>query len=203
MKPRVQGCQAAWRLVCLIALAPSTLLAGPSERPVDPVALRLAAAYLWCIDLDCTTKLNALVRLGSPAVPPLIAALQGKPDPKLAVNASGPPSPVRICIALGRLRDPRATPALEGVLGSEHAVLRAQALMAIGRIGDRSAITSVTLRLRDDDAYVRESAAQALAEIGRTGERAALQAALAAETSSNARTAMAQALRRIEEHPQR
>jgi HEAT repeat protein len=101
--------------------------------------LEVIAAYLSCIDLDCNSKLESIRNVGSPAVPPLVALLEGKAPPALP-GVTGPPDLVRVSIALGRLNDTRAVGVLERALEHPNPVLRAQALVALGSIGDRAGI---------------------------------------------------------------
>jgi HEAT repeat protein len=126
----------------------------------------------------------ALVRIGPPVVPALIAVQQGEnrlrkfhafeilgdigdrravelllqmiqsPDPALVNGA---------IIALGQIKVAAATPALISVLKDGiYADWRSNAATALGKINDRGAIEALVLALHDDDSSVRCEAAQAL-----------------------------------------
>ncbi len=67
-------------------------------------------------------------------------------------------------VALGRLADPRALPALEEALhGDGSYAVRAAACAALGRIGDPVALPALIDALGDSDEYVRTAAEEALA----------------------------------------
>ena len=108
---------------------------------------------------------EALVRFGAPAVELLIAQLS---DEDLNTRRSA-------VIALGRIGDRRAVPALVSLLASDDRDLLVHIEGALSRIGDARAFEPLLLRLGDDDAAVRQAAIGALNSIGdpRMGARMA------------------------------
>lgn len=106
-------------------------------------------------DQDLTVQnsaIEALVKTGTPAVEPLIAALKDKY------------SVARVCAAeaLGKIKDPRAVEPLIAALKDTDANVRQSATTALGRIQDPRAVEPLIASLRDPDASVRTSAAAAL-----------------------------------------
>lgn len=97
--------------------------------------------------------IHILKRIGSPAVPHLVAAL-GRPD-GLIVE--------RVCWALGDIRDSTAVPGLVAVAAHERWQVRDQAIGALGKIGEpgRGASEAVMSGLADSIGQVRKSAAVA------------------------------------------
>jgi HEAT repeat protein len=100
---------------------------------------------------------EALVRFGGPAVTLLIGQLTSEDvDVKRAA-----------VVALGRMGDARATPALTALLLDEdERPLWASVAGALARIGDRSPFEALLSRLGDHDAAVRQAAIGALNSIG-------------------------------------
>lgn len=98
----------------------------------------------------------ALERLGEEAVPSLLEELKDE-------DISGKKR-VNIVYALGRLgpKAREAVPALLPFLGSPEPDLRAVAAIALGKIGDPSAIPAISPLADDDSRWVRKSAAGAL-----------------------------------------
>jgi HEAT repeat protein len=97
-----------------------------------------------------------LVRIGAPAVEPLIAALQ---DEKDAVRQAA----VKV---LGEIGDARVVEGLLTRLEDESWIVRGSAAEALGRIGDARAVEGLLTQLEDEDEGVRGSAAEALGRIG-------------------------------------
>lgn len=97
--------------------------------------------------------IHILRRIGSPAVPHLVAAL-GRPD-GLVVQ--------RVCWALGDIKDSTAVPGLVAVADHERWQVRDQAIGALGKIGEagRGAAEAVMSGLADSIGQVRKSAAVA------------------------------------------
>ena len=69
--------------------------------------------------------------------------------------------------ALGSIRDPRAVRHIIDVMERDRNVeVRWVAALALGNIGDPSAIPPLLLALRDQERYIRSSAAMALERLG-------------------------------------
>jgi len=99
---------------------------------------------------------EALARLGparAEALPGLVRALSAGQARQRAAAAR----------TLGLLQARDAVPALAGALGDDEAAVRAQAALALARIGEAGeALPALRTALRDDDPWVREEAARAL-----------------------------------------
>jgi HEAT repeat protein len=110
------------------------------------------------------------VRIGKPAVKPLIADLQDS-DPLVRSNAVK---------ALGAIKDPRAVKPLIAVLNDNDPLIQRQAVEALGRINDLLALGPLigVLEDREKKPYVRMSAAEALGSMGDSGAVEPLVAAL-------------------------
>ncbi|MGD8313785.1 MAG: HEAT repeat domain-containing protein [Syntrophobacterales bacterium] len=98
------------------------------------------------------------VRIGKPAVRPLIADLKDN-DPLVRSNAVK---------ALGAIEDPRAVKPLIAVLDDIDPLIQRQAVKALGRINDLRAVEPLigVLEDREKKPYVRMSAAEALGSMG-------------------------------------
>jgi HEAT repeat protein len=96
---------------------------------------------------------TALGQIGSPeAVLPLMEALRSEPWLQYpAIHA------------LGEIGDPRAAPALIGLLGDEF--FRGPVLEALGRLGDRDVLPDVLPHLYDPEPAIRNAAVRAVVEI--------------------------------------
>ncbi len=99
---------------------------------------------------------DILTRLGSPAVPPLIRALQDE-DGWVRREAAQ---------ALGEIKDARAVPPLIRALQDEDEGVREAAAEALGKIGDAQAVPTLIQALQDKNEEVRKAAAEALGKIG-------------------------------------
>lgn len=104
--------------------------------------------------------LRDLERIGTPAVPALIEALQDK-DVRVRVYAAD------VLGALGS-KAQEAVPALAKALKDPDQYVRASAAEALHEIGSQAkdAVTELIGALKDEDRYVRYSAADALGRIG-------------------------------------
>jgi HEAT repeat protein len=129
---------------------------------------------------------EALVKIGSPSVNPLIVALKDKDSDvrKSAVEALakiGSPSVNPLIVALkdrdayargnaaeslGKIKDNRAVDPLIGALKDKEPYVRGRAAVALGEVRDGRAVNPLIGALKDEDSYVRESAAWALGGIG-------------------------------------
>lgn len=104
---------------------------------------------------------RALGTMGADATLPLIHVL-GYPDINTRLGAIE---------ALGAIRDPRAISVLAAILAShETSELRWAAALALGEIGDRTAVPALLAALRDTNRYVRYGAAKALEQVGWSAE---------------------------------
>jgi HEAT repeat protein len=99
---------------------------------------------------------EALVKIGTPAVPALIQAL-GDSDSAVRCAAAW---------ALGDLGDPQAMPALIQALEDLDEAVRRAAAKALGDLGDPQAIPALIKALRDRSENVRRAAAEALGKLG-------------------------------------
>lgn len=75
-------------------------------------------------------------------------------------------------LALGLLRDKKATPKLTPLLDDEHEQVRAAAIDALGQIGDVSAIGPLLARLNDPTRHERARLVQSLRGFGENATRA-------------------------------
>ncbi|MGE0193573.1 MAG: HEAT repeat domain-containing protein [Planctomycetota bacterium] len=138
---------------------------GEGDRPIylgtdrmqERVRERLAAAST-CGEAERQRIAIDLLRLGEPAVAPLIEAL-ADPDPGVRVLA---------CFVLGQLRDARALDALAARLDDPAQGVRHEAATALLRNGDRRGVDVLLAALEDGDCLVRARAIQVLHEV--TGE---------------------------------
>jgi len=95
----------------------------------------------------------ALLRIGAPAVEPLIQALKDK-DPVIRFGAAD---------ALGGIGDRRAVGPLIEALNDEDDAVRAWAALGLGKIGDERAVEPLTEALKDD--AVQKFAKEALEKL--------------------------------------
>jgi HEAT repeat protein len=127
----------AWRDAEAIA-ALAALLDDPRHRALRPRAIQ------------------ALGRMGSPAAPPLLSALQ---------TARSDGARIEIVDALGRTGAPEAVGRLSALLSpSASPELRVRVAAALGAIGDGSAVPTLIALLSDEAAPVRYYAVRSLAE---------------------------------------
>jgi HEAT repeat protein len=166
-------------------------------RAVDPLILALknpAWEHDWH---DTAAAADALARLGTPAVGPLIAALGWhskvvRVSAAGALGAIGQPAIQPLVVLLGDADlETRETagqilveigadaidPLIEA-LHDEQTGKRQRAATVLGEICDRRAVEPLTLALADPMAGVRQAAAKSLGEIGDPSAAGALAAAL-------------------------
>ncbi|GIK67653.1 MAG: hypothetical protein BroJett018_54470 [Chloroflexota bacterium] len=128
---------------------------------------------------------SALGRIGTPAVDPLILALQ---DADSGVRRA-------VAEALGEIGNPRAVDPLILALQDADSGVRRAAADALGQIGDPRAVDPLIKSLRDSHSGVRRAAAQAL---GKIGDPAVAPLIIALQdTDSGVRQVTAQALGKI------
>lgn len=132
---------------------------------------------------------DALVRIGTPAVGPVAEALRGEGDgakwelvvtlrriregravEPLIQTLKDEDRRVRIeaMEALGEIGDVRAVEPLVGALKDAYSTVRMSAADALGRIGDAGAVEPLFQSVWDEDVAVRERAAEALGKMGET-----------------------------------
>jgi HEAT repeat protein len=104
----------------------------------------------------CQAAEEALVKIGTPAVPHLCQALR---DIDSNVREAA-------CRALGQIGDLQAVPHLCQALRDSNVAVREAACRALGRIGDRQAVPHLIQTLGDSVSYVRSTACWALGAIG-------------------------------------
>lgn len=126
-----------------------------NEPAMDSIAALGEAAVPFLVDKFTTksarerwTIIWILQRIGSPAVPHLVGALD-RPD-GLVVQ--------RICWALGDIGDSAAVDPLIGVTDHERWQVREQAIEALGKIGSKRADDAVMKGLADTIGQVRKAA---------------------------------------------
>lgn len=151
------------------------LLADPDEtvrsvaaralaRIGTPEAARILAKTLG--DPSELTRLRVaenLERIGRPAVEPLVEVLEGPHG----AGEGGLHGPVQAARVLGHLRASEAREVLGGAaLGGEDVDLRAQATLALGKIGDPEDVPKLLAACQDKAWPVRSQAANALGMIG-------------------------------------
>lgn len=175
-------------LILLVALAIRANAEGPLQKRVDSLFLIASSGEVMFKDLvqpavdslaamgtdavpALTEKLNTksarervtlmqvLKKIGSPAVPHLMAALRLSDG--LAVE--------RACMALGEIADSSATVSLAAVASHRRWQVREQALGALGRIKNNRGADAVSAGLADSIGQVRKSAAVACGQL-RLGE---------------------------------
>lgn len=98
---------------------------------------------------------DSIVKMEEPAVLELLDVLSDS-DPGLVLEA---------VVLLGRLKNPRAVPALMQVAETRSPLFRAHAAESLGSIGDRRAVPVLNRLLRDPDPAIRVNAAGALVHI--------------------------------------
>jgi len=136
------------------------LAAGCRARPKEPTVDELLAALAGPDEQKSGEARLALIALGEPAAPGLIALL-GSADPRLRLRAA-----VTLWMLAEKGRS--AVPALAHALGDADVEVRRAVAMALGNMGSQAspAVPALTRALRDSDGSVRQYAAKALGAIG-------------------------------------
>lgn len=112
-------------------------------------------------------SVEALTKIGEPAVVPLIEALEDQSEGVRQVVAT----------ALGKFHDPRVVQPLIRALGDKHWPTRKGAATALGKIGDGSAVKPLLGALEDETEWVREAVVKALDQLGYQADGAPVAAA--------------------------
>ena len=140
--------------------------------PAIPFLISVLDDRIWLGWLGLTRTneeaAKALVKIGEPAVEPLISSLKGT-NWRIRVRAA---------LALGEIKDSRAAEPLLAILKDEDHIIRASAVMALAKIIDPSAMEPLIAALKDEDAFVRIAAARALGYLKDPRASEALLAAL-------------------------
>jgi HEAT repeat protein len=97
-------------------------------------------------------------------------------------------------IALGNLRDVRATRVVEEMLNDPDTVVRANAAAALGKIGDRSVLPSLQKALSDKKHLVRWDVVRALGTMGDSSVVPDLARVVVRDPNANVRRAAVEAL---------
>jgi len=151
--------------------------------------------YLLLQPSDDPHWFENLLSMGSEKILPILSEI---------VMSQETPDPVRgrAVIALGHLRDTRATAVLIDALHSDNAVLRAWTVTALGRINEASPVIVEQLveRLTDADGYVRRSSAEALGKLGSVGALPDLEAMAKNDSNEVNRQIAASAIEKIKEN---
>jgi HEAT repeat protein len=129
----------------------------PACFAAEPTAAELAAQLKASEPATQYAAADELADLGpkaATALPQLIAALESK-DPELRWRSAR---------ALGVIDNPRAAEALRKHAADSEAVVRAQAIFALGRleVKDKESVGAIVARLTDQDKDVRRACVRAL-----------------------------------------
>lgn len=187
-------------------------MARPTTRTV--ASLALLAVFLACRSKPAGPNIPALIndlqnpdpavsgkanleliRIGEPAVPPLIEMLKSD-DVRFRTLAA------TALWGMGE-KGRAAVPALASLLGDKEASVRVAAAMALENMGPdaAAAVPALIPALRDRDGKVRQWAAKALGKIGPAAEKAVPALTRAAKTEG-IQQAAEEAIRRIRgQHP--
>jgi HEAT repeat protein len=113
-----------------------------AAKGVAALAARLEAPLVEARE-RAVEALGEIGPAASPAVPRLVPLLRSDPEPALRLG---------VAVALGRIRDPEAVPALLEAMRGEDTKLRALAVEALGGIGVRAseAVPDLVAALADD-----------------------------------------------------
>ena len=105
--------------------------------------------------------------LGSPGWHSAMAQPAAKPADQLIQDLGNPDWAVRsdAVSTLGKMKDPRAVPALIKALQDPKGYVRRRAASALGEIKDPRAIDPLIQALHDPESYVRRKAAAALGKV--------------------------------------
>ena len=106
---------------------------------------------------DQFKALNVLIKIGEPAVPALIKALQDQSNPFTRRWEAAK--------ALGVIKDERAVEPLIKAMSDENEVVRRVTAEALGRLGDKRAIPVLKEALKDKSWRVRRNAAESLEKL--------------------------------------
>lgn len=125
------------------------------ERAVEPLMSILRDEENYSDHLRSDSG-NALVKIGKPAVEPLIAALKEDDSSTRCLAAD----------ALGSIGDRRALEPLIAALKDNDPWVRSGSTDALGKLGDKRAVEPLVILLKEDIAKIRSDAANALKKLG-------------------------------------
>jgi HEAT repeat protein len=154
------------------AVVAHTLAALGTEGAIEALVKGLGTPETMPVAIE------ALRRVGTPAVPALLGALR-----KRAVAAPA----ARV---LGAIGHPMATPALVRLLGVDSEAIRTSAVQALGRLADPRAARAVAQRLADDSGQVVLAALRALRRLGAKEQWEPIAAQLEAKAPEHRRAAL-------------
>jgi HEAT repeat protein len=132
---------------------------GGTSMALQEAVRTLAEQSQWgvlCRALTSDQVRDAIVQLGSSAVPALIDALR---DDDTEIRQAA-------CTALGQIRDKAPVPSLIARLKDTNRDVRIAACTALGQIRDSSAVPALISTLYDKEVDVRIAATDALVNIG-------------------------------------
>ncbi|ODS33014.1 MAG: heat repeat-containing PBS lyase [Candidatus Scalindua rubra] len=145
---------------------------GARAAPAIPFLIGALDDRIWLGWLGLTRTneeaTKALVKIGEPAVSPLISSLKVE-NRRIRVRAA---------LALGEIKDSRAVKPLITTLKDKDHVIRASAVVALAKINDLRVMEPLLISLKDEDAFVRIAAAKALGNLKDTRIAKTLIAAL-------------------------
>lgn len=119
----------------------------------------------------------ALFQLGKPAVQPLIDTYDGKNPVVSTMKLDAAVVPAKIAMVLGDIADPAGIPVIHKVMAFDEAqssmgmgpLAKANAVRALGLLGDKSAVPDLLKGIYDIDVSTREFPTEALGLIGDRG----------------------------------
>lgn len=109
-------------------------------------------------EYDRRRAVESLVKIGSPAVEPLVEAL--------GHEYGGFRVPAKAAEVLGEIGDPRAVGPLINALRHFFHPVGSSAAWALGKIGDPRAVEPLIKAITDKNSFIDEAAAEALGKIG-------------------------------------
>jgi HEAT repeat protein len=129
-----------------------------ARRDSDGLIAALGDPGYRCSTGRAVRTVNALGRFGDRrAVEPIIGVMRETRSAAVRSTAA---------IALGRLGDPAAIPALRLLLDDDDRATRMWAMRSLGQLRDRGSVEALTAALVEGDGGARQYAAKALGEIG-------------------------------------
>lgn len=127
--------------------------------PAVPFLINILDDRIWLGWLGLTRTneeaVKALVKIGKPAVEPLIASLKSK-NWRIRVRAA---------LVLGEIKDSRAVEPLIAALKDKKHLIRASAVAALAKIDDPRAIEPLIIALKDEHPFVRVVASRELGKL--------------------------------------
>ncbi len=132
---------------------------GAQAGPAIPFLIGILDDSIWLRWLGLTRTneeaAKALVKIGGPAVRPLISSLKGD-NWKIRVRAA---------LALGEIKDSRAVEPLLDIIHDKEHLVRAAAVIALAKINGPGVIQPLIAALKDEIVFVRTAVTQALGKL--------------------------------------